>query len=144
MRSGLSIREAWEELVGSKVCNGYLLRELIGSTESSAVYLTAYGEERAALKLMAADAASPDIPAIDHPNILRSFAHGRCTIGGSPFRYVVTEFADENLATVIASRPLTPDETRETLAPVLDALGYLHGKGLVHGAIKPSNILAKG
>ena len=30
------------------------------------------------------------------------------------------------------------------LAPVLDALAYMHGRGFLHGHIKPSNIMAVG
>jgi len=52
------------------------------------------------------------------------------------------EYAEENLAEVLRERPLTMDETRDMLPPVADALAYLHGQGLVHGNLKPSNILA--
>ena len=55
--------------------------------------------------------------------------------------YVVTEYADEVLSQIIPERPLTGDETRAMLDPVIDALEYLHGKGLVHAHLKPSNIL---
>jgi TonB family protein len=37
---------------------------------------------------------------------------------------------------------LTAEETRDFLSPALDALVYLHAKGLVHGHLKPSNLLA--
>jgi TonB family protein len=69
---------------------------------------------------------------------------GRCRIDDAELLYVVTEYADENLAQILPERPLTPVETGEMLGPVLDALGYLHGKGLVHGRLKPSNILVVG
>jgi TonB family protein len=58
--------------------------------------------------------------------------------------YVVMEFAEENLAQILPQRPLTPEEAQQMLEPVVDALVYLHGKGLAHGHIKPSNILAAG
>src|SRR5260370_6838854 len=58
--------------------------------------------------------------------------------------YVVMEYADENLSLVLSSRPLTAAETREMLPPGLDALRYLHGKGFVHGHLKPANIMATG
>ena len=43
-----------------------------------------------------------------------------------------------------SERPLSPDETREMLGPALAALAYLHAKGLVHGRLNPSNIMAAG
>lgn len=137
-------RKFWEESAGSKICGGYLLRELIASTETTAVYRTNYGEERALIKLLPAEEATHEVRPLDHPHITRVFAGGPCKLGRSGFHYSVTEEADENLGTVIASRALSPDETREMLRPVLEALAYLHDQGLAHGQIQPSNILAKG
>jgi len=58
------------------------------------------------------------------------------------FLYVVMEFAEEDLSQILPQRALTPAEARDMLEPVLDVLVYLHGKGLIHGHLKPSNILA--
>jgi cell division septation protein DedD len=137
-------RKPWEEWVGSKVCGGYLLRELIGSTGRSAVYLTSHGEVTAALKLVDPDETVADVPQLEPREMIRLYASGACEVDGSSFHYFVMEAADENLASVIASRALSPDEARELLGPLLNALVYLHDHGLAHGRIKPSNILAKG
>ncbi|HEY3839811.1 MAG TPA: hypothetical protein VGL72_24740 [Bryobacteraceae bacterium] len=141
-------RQRWEDLVGSKICGGYAIRDLIGSTERSAVYSTFQGEERVALKLLRADEAAPpashEIPRIDHPAIIRLLTSSDCEVDGVKYRSFVMEAAEENLGTVIASRALSPDEAREMLGPVLDAVGYLHERGLAHGSVKPSNILARG
>jgi serine/threonine protein kinase len=59
-----------------------------------------------------------------------------------PFIYAVMEFAEENLGEILPQRALTAEEVRDVLDPALDVLVYLHGKGLVHGHLKPSNILA--
>jgi TonB family protein len=53
----------------------------------------------------------------------------------------VTEYAEEILSEILLIRPLDPDEVRQTLVAVVEALGELHGRGLVHGQLKPSNIL---
>jgi serine/threonine protein kinase len=74
--------------------------------------------------------------------LVRIFAAGTWVLAGMPVAYLVMEYAEENLAEVLRERPLTTDETREMLQPVADALAYLHGQGLVHGNLKPSNILA--
>jgi len=42
---------------------------------------------------------------------------------------------------VIPERPLSTPEAREMLGPILEALAYLHAQGMVHGHIKPSNIM---
>ena len=42
---------------------------------------------------------------------------------------------------VLGHRALTPEEVQELLPPTLDALTFLHGKGLVQGHLKPANVL---
>ena len=79
---------------------------------------------------------------LSHPNLLRVFACGRCGLGGMDLVYAVMEYAPEDLSQILPQRALTGDETREMIEPVLGALRYLHSKNLVHGHLKPSNILA--
>lgn len=81
---------------------------------------------------------------LSHPRLIRLFESGKCELGNTPLLYVVMEYADENLAGVLPERALTPDETRAMLEAILDVLSYLHGKGFVHGHIKPANIMAHG
>jgi TonB family protein len=54
------------------------------------------------------------------------------------------EYADEDLSQILPQRALAPAELADMLPPLLDALSYLHGKGLVHSRVKPSNVLAVG
>ena len=54
------------------------------------------------------------------------------------------ELADEDLSQILPQRGLSPDEVSDLLPPVLDAVSYLHGRGIAHSRIKPSNILAVG
>ncbi|MEI9970887.1 MAG: hypothetical protein WDO73_01905 [Ignavibacteriota bacterium] len=67
---------------------------------------------------------------------------GRSHVNQSAVRYAVSEYADENLAEVLAERPLTVAELREMVKPLLGALAYIHREGLVHGHVKPANIMA--
>ena len=118
-------------------------------------FLTEYGEgkpQKAAIKLFPVDPATADsqlsswesAAQLSHPNLLRLFRAGRCRIDGNDLLYLVMEYAEEDLADILPQRALTPEETRDMLCPVLDALEYLHGKGFVHGDLKPANILATG
>ena len=78
---------------------------------------------------------------LSHPHLMRLFHAGRCNVDGVDLLYVVTEYAEEVLSEILRERPLTPDETREMLDPVLEALSWLHGRDLLHGHLKPSNIM---
>jgi serine/threonine-protein kinase len=73
---------------------------------------------------------------------MRLILTGRCQSEGTAVLYAVSEYADEVLSEILPERALTPAEAKEMLAPVIDTLSYLHAKGLVHGRLKPSNILA--
>ena len=79
---------------------------------------------------------------LSHPHLMSLLYTGRYQIDAAVLLYAVTEYAEDVLSEILPERPLTPSETKEMLAPVLDALSYLHGKGFVHGHLKPSNIMA--
>jgi TonB family protein len=142
-------------LQGEVVDGKYNLRQYLGGSDHGAVFLTEYGklrQQKAAIKLVRVRPGNAELQLsrwrlaanLSHPHLVRIFDMGRCEVEHSAMLYVVMEFADENLAQIIPERPLTPDEARDMLAPVLDALAYMHGRGFVHGHIKPSNIMAVG
>ena len=130
------------------------LRRYLGGTEQSAVYLTQYGDpeaRNAAVKLVLAEEQDTEWLAqcertvqLSHPHLLRLFRIGTCQVNQHALHYAVMEYAEENLADVLAERALTVAEVREMLPPLLDALAYIHGEGLVHGHLKPANIMAVG
>ncbi len=114
------------------------------------VFLTERAQQKAAIKLVFADAVDEETQlsrwrraaALSHPHLIRLFETGRCQLTGKQFLYVVMEYAEENLSQILPSRPLTSAEAREMLGPLLSALEYLHNRGLVHGYVKPANIMA--
>lgn len=142
------------DLVGSLAAGRFPLLQWLGGSQATGVFLTEWGEpsQRAVIKLIAEDdqdaaaraSAWETASALSHPHLMKIYEHGRCEIDGVACFYVVTEYADEVLAEILKERPLSAAETREMLGPALSALAYLHGKGLVHGRLNPSNIMAAG
>ena len=145
--------EAATKQIDQVVDGKFRLGQLVGRTERSAVFLTDYAGQpvkKAAIKLIPAD--SVDAPAqlarwkhaakLSHPHLVRILEMGRCELDHIDMLYVVMEYAEENLSLVIKRRPLTPEEARDLLSPVVDALAYVHAQGFVHCRLKPSNIMA--
>lgn len=138
--------------VGRIVDHKFPLLELLDSSEKSSVFRTELPgpqPQKAAIKLITGDGkdaltslASWELASgLSQPHLLRVFTAGRCQVAGVDLVYVVMELHEQTLSQIIPIRPLTATETGEMLEPVLDALGYLHAKDLVHGHVRPSNIV---
>lgn len=143
------VSKAWE---GRVVDGKFPLRQFLGGSDHSQVFLTERQGEKAAVKFIPAGARDSDrqlgrwqaAAQLSHPHLLRIFESGRCQFDGRSQLYVVMEFADEDVSQILPERALTPAEAGQMLPPVLDALSYLHGVGLVHHRVTPSNIHAVG
>lgn len=149
----MSSTDTWRTWEGRIVDGKFPLRQWLGGSDHSAVFLTerpGQPPQRAAIKLI------PDFDAqrqlarwrtaaqLSHPHLVRVFEAGRCQIDGTEVLYVVMEAAEEDLAQILPQRALTPAEVTVMLPPLLRGLSYLHGKGFVHSRIKPSNVQAAG
>jgi TonB family protein len=145
--------EAWKQWEGQVVNGKFHLGPYLGGSDHSAVFLTELrerGPQKAAIKLIAADPKNAELclsrlmlaARLSHPHLIQLFQMGPCQLGTTELLYVVMEYADENLSQILPQRAVTAAEAREMLRPVLEALAYLHGKGFVHGHIKPANIMA--
>ena len=143
----------WKQWEGQIVNGTFLLRQYLGGSAHSAVFLTERrGREpqRAVIKLIPADPATAGVQLarweatakLTHPHLLRLFESGSCQLDKVVLLYVVMEYAEDNLAQILPHRALTPAEVRDLLEPALDALTFIHTKGLVHSRLKPSNVLA--
>jgi TonB family protein len=163
--------EAWSQWEGQVVDGRFELKQCLDFSGRSAVFLTQICARNAgshqlssgigggepqpiplAIKLIAADPAHAArqlsrwrlAQILSHPNLLRVFEAGRCRMGDTDLIFGVMEYADENLAQILPQRPLTIEEMRAMLEPTLGALAYLHEQGLVHGGLKPANVMAMG
>lgn len=142
----------WQQCEGRTISGRFSLRQYLGGSEQSAVYLTEINGSKAAIKLIPADAANAQAQVsqwelarkLSHPHLLRILETGRHVDDQQDVLFVVMEYADENLADAVPVRALAPVEVHQMLVPTLDALNYLHGQGIVHGNIKPANIMAVG
>ena len=143
-------QERWQ---GQIIDGKFALLEWLGGSANTAVFRTELSgstAQAAAIKLIRADTSSAaqqlarwkESAALSHSNLLRIFDSGYCQMTAAHWLYVVTELAEENLDQVLPVRSLSTAEVAELLSPVLDALRFLHAKGLVHGRVRPSNILA--
>ena len=150
-----STSDAWRRCEGRTVAGKFPLKRYLGGSGDTAVFLTLMsgaGSKEAAIRLMSTDDAKAEkqlrqwraASELTHSNLIRIHEAGRSDLNGAELIYVVEEYAEENLSQVLPDRALTPEETRQMLPPVLRALQFLHDKGLVHGRIQPSNILAIG
>lgn len=144
----------WEGLV---VDGKFPLRQWLGGSEHSSVFLTERpGQtqnvaQKVAIKLIAQGAEAERqlsrwraAAQLSHPHLMRIFEAGRCQVDGQPLLYLLMEYAEEDLSQILPQRPLAPAEVTDLLPALLDALSYLHGKGFVHGRVKPSNVHAMG
>ncbi|MDP9146284.1 MAG: protein kinase [Acidobacteriota bacterium] len=144
--------EAWKTWEGQTV-GGFALQKYLGGSDHSAVYLTqlSNGAQKAVIKFIPADAGSDVRLAswrvageLTHPHALQLIRMGRCRLAETNLLYVVMEFAEEDLSQILPQRPLEPEEARQLLQSIVNALKYLHRQGLAHTRLKPSNILAIG
>ena len=129
--------EDWTKEWERRIVNGmYPLRRFLGRSNHSVVFLTecnAQNVPQAAIKIFPANEPLTEaqlalwtrISALSHPHLMRVLDSGRCRLGGHNFLFVVTDYAEQNLAQLLSSRPLTPDEVRDLLPATLDALAFL-------------------
>jgi eukaryotic-like serine/threonine-protein kinase len=147
--------ELWKNWEGQIVDQRYQLRRYLGSTDHSAVFLAEMHDsepKEVAIKFISADfgnrdaqiAAWKDASNLSHPGLLKIYGAGSFKFEEMDLLYIAMEYAEENLSQVLPSRPLMADEASQVVNSVVDVLVYLHGKDLVHGHVKPSNILAQG
>ena len=144
---GVEFGKQWE---GQSVDGRFPLQRYLGGSRNSAVFLTQYQGSKAAIKLLRTSSQQAETQQLlwrkagqlSHPNLVRIFEVGRCWLAGSELIFLVTEYAEENLAEVLPRRTLSTTETDAVVRPAIEVLRFLHQKGLVHGRLRPSNVMS--
>ena len=151
----MSKPETWKSWEGRVIEGKFPLRQWLGGSDHSAVFLTESANlpsQKIAIKFIPVEAGKTEVhlsrllltKRLSHPHLIRTFESGSCRVEGSQFIYVLMECADDDLSQILPERPLEAKEVSDLLPPVLDALSYLHKNGFMHGRVKPSNVLAVG
>lgn len=140
----------WKRWEGELLAGKHPLETCAGGDERSAVFVTRFASAKAAVRIRRAEAPQAAALAhrwnglkhLRHPHLLHVHSAGVSELAGEPVAYLVMDYTEENLAETLRDRPLTADEAREMLLQAADGLAYLHGRGLTHGDLKTSNVLA--
>lgn len=75
--------------------------------------------------------------ALEHPNILSVYDYGQ----QDDVLYIVTPFVEGGTLQGQISHYYSLQQAQQIVQPITEALDYMHSLGLVHGNLKPSNIL---
>lgn len=117
---------------------GIELEDAIARGRHATVWRARWRQREVAVKVLAegAPAGRPSRPLV-HPAILDVLAAGEA-LGR---RYLVLERFPTDLRGLLAGRPLRRELLRVVLLPLVDALDHAHRRGVVHGDVKPANVL---
>jgi hypothetical protein len=132
-------------LVGS-----WKLDSLLGVRGGKAFYLTSAkknSEDNALLLQLVSKRDEPEALAswnrarklTDCP-LLHVHATGEAVLDGQPVAFAVLDLPDDDLSEVLAKRTLDATEAKSTFLAVAAGLDSLHQRGIMHGAVVPSNI----
>ncbi len=146
-------------VAGTQLVDRYRIERVLGRGSIATVYLahdTRLGVERAVKVPLARILAVPTVadrflsdvqPSLhlDHANVVRLFELGKDekVVEGSNTIYVTMELVPGgSLADFVRERgPMSQANALVSMRSVLRALQRAHGKGIVHGEVKPSNVL---
>ena len=81
---------------------------------------------------------------ISHPNLARLIEHGYCDVTNRHMRYVAWEFIEgQPLSVLLKNGPLLESEVLAIGRDVSSAIAEIWSRHIVHGDIKPANIMIR-
>lgn len=125
-----------EGLHAACLVEGIELLEPIGSGGSGTVWRATWRERDVAVKILD-DPSSRRPHQLSHPAILDVLGEGAAL----DRTYWILERFPTDLSQLLSGKPLRGDLRRPVLLQLLDALDYAHQRGVVHGDLKPANVL---
>jgi len=112
-----------------------------GTAANDVVALKLYFDRRRNIRVQ------PEITAAEnfsHPNLARLVEQGLCDVAGRHTRYIAWEFIDgQPLSALLKNGPLPEPEVLAIGRDISTAIAEIWSRRIVHGDIKPSNIMLK-
>jgi serine/threonine protein kinase len=143
-------------LTPGQMVDGWRIVRRIGSGGYAVVYEVEKDGQRFALKVACQTERSNDPKQVDararrevaclqqlnHPHIVRMFAHGRWPDPRSGFLYIVLDFVDGyTLARWVEQTHPTPHQVVVLFLKLFDALEHMHGRDVFHRDLSLRNIM---
>ncbi len=135
-----------------KKIGDFYLTELLGSGGMAEVYLglNPHSREKRAIKIFAnrtATSGTTDARFLREIEIIRSLRHPRivsildCGIQDERYYYAMEYMAGGNISRRLGGRRIPLEDAISLMLSIVGAMAYAHERGIVHGNLKPANIL---
>jgi eukaryotic-like serine/threonine-protein kinase len=146
------IMQFWNELEGRTIDGVYPLRRLVRSEGRHAWFETETAEPEAGPATISLTEAATDADEVlerlqaaqqlKHPNLVTITKVGQVRVDTTLVIYAVMEHIEQSLSDVLQTQVLSPEEGREVAEALVSSLTLIHQKGMSHGRVEASSVLA--